>query len=136
MAEIKICIGVNGVPSDIDNIMKVLDYIAEQAPEADEKPFVFNAYEEDITDGAIGVLASMSLIAEYTGIDGNVKEYKAHLMQLFERTEKDGKPVFSIIIPSLSRKLIRIVFETREMEYESEEKQEYTQKAIERIGLT
>lgn len=59
MADIAIKMGVNAPGSDVDEVLKVLDYIYQQDPSDDDKPFRFGAYEENFSDGAIGVMASM-----------------------------------------------------------------------------
>ena len=135
MADIAIKMGVNAPQKDVDGVLRVFDYVFRQDPATDDKPFRFGAYEEDFSDGAIGVLASMSVIMNYTGKDGLEKTYVEHIMQGFERTIEDGKPAFSVIIPPLGRKLIRVIYEQRDREENEEERGRYVQQKAEEFGL-
>lgn len=135
MADIVIKMGVNAPTSDVDGVLKVLNYIYQQDPTDDDQPFRFSAYEENFSDGAIGVLASMSFLLNYTGIDGTEKQYVSHLLQSFSRTIEDEKPAFSVVIPPRSRKLIRIIYEQREREENEEERSRCVQKMAEEFGL-
>ena len=76
MADIAIKIGVNAPSNDVEGVLKVLNIIYDQDPAEDEQPFQFSAYEEDFSDGAIGVLASMSFLLNYTGKDGTDKGFQ------------------------------------------------------------
>ena len=135
MADIAIRMGVNAPSDDVEGVLKVLNYIYEQNPEDDDQPFRFSAYEENFSDGAIGVLASMSFILNYTGKDGDEKQYVSHLLQSFSRIIEDEKPAFSVIIPPRSRKLIRIIYEQREREENEEERSRCVQEMAEEFGL-
>ena len=135
MADIAIKMGVNAPADDVDGILRILDFIYQQDPEKDDQPFSFAAYEEDFSDGAIGVLASMSVILNYKGKDGMDKTYTAHILMAFERTNKDGKPAFSVVISPLARKLIRIIYEQRDREENEEERSRYVQLKAEEFGL-
>ena len=135
MADIAIRMGVNAPSDDVEGVLKVLNYIYEQNPEDDDQPFRFSAYEENFSDGAIGVLASMSFILNYTGKDGDEKQYVSHLLQSFSRIIEDEKPAFSVIIPPRSRKLIRIIYEQREREENEEERSRCVQEMAEKFGL-
>ena len=53
MADIVIKMGVNAPTSDVDGVLKVLNYIYQQDPTDDDQPFRFSAYEENFSDGAI-----------------------------------------------------------------------------------
>ena len=135
MADIAIKIGVNAPSNDVEGVLKVLNIIYDQDPAEDEQPFQFSAYEEDFSDGAIGVLASMSFLLNYTGKDGTDKQYVSYLLQSFCRIIEDEKPTFSVVIPSHSRKLIRIIYEQREREENEEERSSCVQRMAEAFGL-
>lgn len=135
MADIAIKMGVNAPSSDVDGVLRVLDYIYHQDPATDNQSFRFSAYEDDFSDGAIGVLASMSVILNYTGKDGSETVFTEHILQGFERTVEDNKPAFNVVIPPLGRKLIRIIYEQRNREENEEERSNYVQKVAEEIGL-
>ena len=135
MADIVIKMGVNAPSDDVNGVLRVLDYIYQQNPEEDELPFSFSAYEENFSDSAIGILASMSFILNYTGKDGTDKQYISPLLRRFERTVEDGKPAFSVAIPSRSRKLIRIIYEQRDREDNDAERSRCVQQMAEAFGL-
>ena len=109
--------------------------IYEHDPSEDGQPFCFSAYEKNFSDGAIGVLASMSFLLNYTAKDGTDKQYVSHLIQSFSRTMEDEKPVFSIVIPARSRKLIRIIYEQREREENEAERSRCVQRMAEEFDL-
>lgn len=135
MADIAIKMGVNAPPDDVEGVLKVLNFIYEQDPSEDGHPFRFSAYEENFSDGAIGVLASMSFLLNYTAKDGTDKQYVSPLLQSFSRTMEDEKPAFSVVIPARSRKLIRIIYEQREREENEEERSRCVQRMAEEFGL-
>ena len=59
-------------------------------------------YEENFSEGAIGVLASMSFLLNDTAKDGTDKQYVSPLLQSFSRTVEDEKPAFSVgFIPEI-----------------------------------
>lgn len=79
-----------------------MHFIYEQDPSEDDEPFRFGAYEENFSDGAIGVLASMSFLLNDTAKDGTDKQYVSPLLQSFSRTVEDEKPAFSVgFIPEI-----------------------------------
>ncbi|MBQ9047025.1 MAG: hypothetical protein IJ120_03895 [Solobacterium sp.] len=135
MADIAIKMGVNAPSDDVEGVLKVLNYIYEQDPSEDDQPFHFSAYEVNFSDGAIGVLASMSFLLNYTAKDGTDKQYSSPLLQSFFRTIEDEKPAFSVVIPARSRKLIRIIYEQREREENEEERSRCVQRMAEEFGL-
>ena len=135
MADIAIKMGVNAPSDDVNGVLRVLDYIYQQDPDTDDQPFRFGAYEEDFSDGAIGVLASMSVILNYKGKDGTDKTFTEHILKGFERTVEDGKPAFSVVIPPFGRKLIRVIYEQRNREDNEEERSRYVQQKAEEFGL-
>ena len=135
MAEIVIKMGVNAPADQVKGVLNALEYIYEQTPEYTKEPLCFQTYEEDFTDGGIGVLASMSIILKYKGIDGKDKEYYAHVMKAFQRITADDKPAFDVIIPAGARNLLRIVYEQRKREDNEEERSRYVQEQAELMGL-
>ena len=56
------------------------------------------------------------MILNYKGKGGTDKTYTEHILKGFERFIEDGKPAFSVVIPPLGRKLIRIIYEQRTRE--------------------
>lgn len=135
MADIAIKMGVNAPKDDVDGVLSVLEYVYHQDPTMDNQAFRFGAYEENFSDGAIGVLASMSVVLNYTGKNGSEKNYVEHILQGFERTVEDGKPAISVIISPLGRKLIRVIYEQRNREDSEEERSRYVQQKAEEFGL-
>ena len=135
MADIAIKMGVNAPANDVNGVMRIFEYIYQQPVESDDFPFTFNAFAEDFSDGAIGVLASMCFILNYNAPDGSDKEYISHVMQSFERNEQDGKPAFTVTISPNSRKLLRVIFEQRNREGNEEERSAFVQKAAEAMNL-
>ena len=93
---------MNAPSDDVEGVLKVLNFIYEQDPSEDDEPFRFSAYEENFSDGAIGVLASMSFLLNDTAKDGTDKQYVSPLLQSFSRTVEDEKPAFSVgFIPEI-----------------------------------
>ena len=135
MADIAIKMGVNAPSSDVDEVLRILGFIYQQNPKTDNQPFRFGAYEDDFSDGAIGVLASMSVILTYIGKDGSEKTFTEHILQGFERTVEDKKPAFSVVISPMGRKLIRAIYEQRNLEENEVERSNYVQKMVEEFGL-
>lgn len=135
MADIAIKMGVNAPQEDVDGVLRVLEIIADHVPEDENKVFSFGAYEENFSDGAIGVLASMSFIVNYTGRDGAPKTYSEHVMRSFERTVEDGKPAFYITVSPRARELVKVVFKQRDLEGDEDARSRYVQRAVEKIGL-
>jgi len=135
MADIAIKMGVNAPADDVNGVMRIFEYIYQQPVASDDNPFTFNAFAEDFSDGAIGVLASMCFILNYKASDGSDKEYVSHVMQSFERNTQDGKPAFSVKISPNSRKLLRVIFEQRNREGNEAERSAFVQKAAETMNL-
>ena len=135
MADIAIKMGVNAPANDVNGVMSIFDYIYQQPVDTDDYPFTFNAFADDFSDGAIGVLASMSFILNYKAPDGSDKEYISHVMEKFERNIQEGKPAFTVTISPNSRKLLRIIFEQRNREDNEEQRSDYVQKAAEAMNL-
>ena len=135
MADISIKMGVNAPDDDVDGIMSIFNYIYQQPEETDNVDFVFEAYEDDFSDGAVGVLASMMFILNYLNADGEKKQYTAHVLKSFERTKIEGEDAVRVIIPSDSRKLLRMIFKQRDLEGNEEERSQYIQKMTEEYGF-
>jgi len=135
VADIVIKIGVNPPKSDVDLVMRTFNIIYHQNPETEDIPFVFSANEDDFTDGAVGVLASMSFILNYTGKDDSKKTFSEHVITGFKRSVEDGKRVVTIEISPLSRKLLRIIFDQKDSDENEEEKSRFIQLKAEEFGL-
>ena len=135
MANIAIKIGVNAPEKDVQDVLKLFEFIYQQDESSEDAPLTFGAYAEDFSDGAIGVLASMSIIFDYLGKEGITKQYIGYVMQSFERSEENGKSCFNVVIPPLSRKLIRIVCEHRNKERNEAERSRFVQEMAEKLGF-
>ena len=135
MADIAIKMGVNGPDDDVDGVMSIFNYIYQQPEETDEVDFVFEAFEDDFSDGAVGVLASMTFILNYLNAAGEKKQFISHVPRSFERITVDGKDAVRIIIPSQSRKLLRMIFMQRDVEGSDEERSQFIQQMAEKYGF-
>lgn len=135
MADIAIQMGVNGPEDDVDGVMSIFNYIYQQPEETDGVDFVFEAYEDDFSDGAVGVLASMIFILNYLNASGEKKQYISHVLKSFERIQVEGKNAVRIVIPSKSRKLLRMIFIQRDVVGDDEERSQFIQKMAEKYGF-
>ncbi len=135
MADISIKMGVNGPEDDVDGVMSIFNYIYQQPAETDEVDFVFEAYEEDFSDGAVGVLASMTFILNYLNAAGEKKQYISHVLKSFERIKIEGKDAVRVIIPSESRKLLRMIFMQRDVVDNDEVRSQFIQQMAEQYGF-
>jgi len=135
MADIAIKMGVNGPDDDVDGVMSIFNYIYQQPEEADETDFAFEAYEEDFSDGAVGVLASMTFILNCLNAAGEKKQYISHVLKSFERIRVEDKDAVRVIIPSKSRKLLRMIFMQRDVEGDDEKRSQFIQQMAERYGF-
>lgn len=135
MADISIKMGVNGPDDDVDGVMSIFNYIYQQPEETDEVDFVFEAFEDDFSDGAVGVLSSMLFILNYQSEDGSKKQYTSHVLKSFERIQVEGKSAVRIVIPADSRKLLRMIFKQRDLEGNDEERSRYIQEMAEQYGF-
>ena len=135
MADIAIKMGVNGPDDDVDGVMSIFNYIYRQPEEADEVDFVFEAFEDDFSDGAVGVLASMTFILNYLNAAGEKKQFISHVLRSFERIQVEDKNAVRIIIPSQSRKLLRMIFMQRDVEGNDEERSQFIQQMTEKYGF-
>ncbi|MBR6095110.1 MAG: hypothetical protein IKP92_08850 [Lachnospiraceae bacterium] len=135
MADIAIKMGVNGPDDDVDGVMSIFNYIYRQPEETDEVDFVFEAFEDDFSDGAVGVLASMTFILNYLNATGEKKQFISHVLRSFERIQVEDKNAVRIIIPSKSRKLLRMIFMQRDVEGNDEERGQFIQQMAEKYGF-
>ena len=110
MADISIQMGVNGPEDDVDGIMSIFNYVYQQDPKTDDVDFVFEALEDDFSNGAVGILSSMTFILNYIGNDSTTKTYISPVLRSFERITIEGKNAVRVIIPAQSRKLLRLIF--------------------------
>ena len=136
MADIVIRLGVNAPQEDANAVLKVLEYVYQQPPEDDDKPFRFEAYEDDFSDGSIGAMASMSFILNYKDQNGTDKQHFEHLLQSFARNTYDGKSIVSVVISPVARKLNRVIHEQRNREADEIERSNYVQKMAESLNLS
>lgn len=90
MADIAIKMGVNALDDDVDGVMSIFNYIYQQPEETDEVDFVFEAFEDDFSDGAVGVLSGMTFILNYLDAAGEKKQYISHVLRSFERIMVEG----------------------------------------------
>ena len=135
MADIAIKMGVNGPDDDVDGVMSIFNYIYQQPEDTDEVDFVFEAFEDDFSDGAVGVLASMTFILNYLNAAGEKKQFISHVLRSFERIRVEDKDAVRIIIPSKSRKLLRMIFLQRDVEGSDEERSQFIQQMAEKYGF-
>ena len=135
MADIAIKMGVNAPADDVNGVLSVLNYIHQQNSVDDNNPFIFQTFEDDFSDGAIGVLASMSVIINYDGLDGISKSHTEHILQSFERVIIDEKRAFSVVISPLGRKLVDIIYEQRDREGNEDERSRFVQSKVAELGL-
>jgi len=136
MADIAIKMGVNGPGNEVNRILRIFE-IVDESDTSEDRPFVFDAYETDFSDSAIGLLSSMSVILNYAGADGGEKTFTEHILQAFERyVEKDGRAACRIVISPIGRKLIRFVFGQRDREQDDAERSRYVQQMAEELGLS
>ena len=135
MADISIRMGVNGPGSDTDRVLRLFEIVDEYTAPKD-KPCVFCAYESDFSDGALGVLTSMSAILHYTGADGQERTFTEHILQAFERyMEQDGLPACQVVVSPVGRRLIHFIFGQRDREGNEGERSRYVQTLAEELGL-
>lgn len=135
MADIAIKLGVNAPEEELNRVLTLLEYVYDQPQLEDVKPLTFTAFESDFSDGAIGVLASMSFILNYKDYSGTDKIYSSHLLESFERNIQENKPVVTFKISPNARKLIRIVYMQRDLERNDSERSDFVQKKAEELGI-
>ena len=135
MADISIQMGVNGPEDDVDGIMSIFNYVFQQDPKTDETDFVFEAHESDFGNGAVGVLSSMTFILNYIGSDNTRKTYTSHVLKSFERVLIEGEKSVRVVIPSESRKLLRLIFEQRDFQGDEKALSDFIQGKVEEYGF-
>ncbi len=134
MADLCIKMGVQAPGQDVNDVLKVLDYIAQNHSEAD-KPLRMQAYARDMSDGAIGVLASMSIIIKFNDRAGQEKTVTEHVIDGFSRTVVDSQPAYDISFTPLAQQLVGIVYEQRDHEGDLSDRAAFIQKKAEELGL-
>lgn len=135
MADIMIKMGVNAPADQTKVVLQVLEHVFSQTPEKTAEPFEIQAYEEDFTDSAIGVMASMSFILKYHDQSMQEKTLTAPLLQAFQRMTINGKPALDFLISAQARNLLRIVYMQRDLEGNEKERFAFVQRQAEDIGL-
>lgn len=136
MADVSIKMGVNGPGSETNRVLRIFE-IVDECPSPEDEPCVFCAYEEDFSDGALGILTSMSVVLNYTGADDQERTFTEHILQALERyTEQDGLPACRIVVSPVGRKLIRCVFGQRDLEGDEEKRSRYVQDFARELGLS
>ena len=93
------------------------------------------AYAADISDGAIGVLASMSIVIEFNTASGQNRTVTEHVICGFTRITVDEQPAYEILVTSLAKKLIKIVYEQRDHEGDESKRAAFIQMWAEKLGL-
>ena len=135
MADIAIQMGVNGPEDDVDGIMSIFNYVYQQDPKTDDVDFVFEALEDDFSNGAVGILSSMTFILNYIGSDSTKKTYISPVLRSFERITIEGKNAVRVIIPAQSRKLLRLIFEQRDFKGDEKALSDFIQSKAEGYGF-
>ena len=136
MAEISIKMGVNGPESETNRVLRIFE-IVDKCPTPEDMPCVLSAYESDFSDGALGILTSMSVILNYESSDGKEKSFTEHILRAFERyVEQDGKPACRVVVSPVGRKLIRCIFGQRDLEGDEHKRNHYVQSFAEGLGLS
>ena len=134
MADLHIKMGVNAPAEDVNGVLKVLDYISKFPPEVD-RPIRMKAYAEDLSDGAIGVLASMSIVIEFNTMSGQKKTVAEHVIHSFIHIIVDEQPAYEITVTPLAKKLIKLVYAQREYESDESKRAAFIQMQAEELGL-
>lgn len=134
MADLCIKMGVQAPGQDVNDVLKVLDYIAQNHSEA-YKPLRMQAYARDMSDGAIGVLASMSIIIKFNDRAGQEKTVTEHVIDGLSRTVVDSQPAYDISFTPLAQQLVGIVYEQRDQKGDPSDRAAFIQKKAEELGL-
>ena len=134
MADLCIKMGVQAPVQDVDDILKVLDYISQNHSDG-KRPLVMRAYAKDLTDGAIGVLASMSIIVSFMNADHQEKTITEPVIAGFNRIIEDDQPTYVISIAPLAQKLVALVYKQREYENDQQLRAAFIQQEAEKLGL-
>lgn len=125
MADIMIKMGVNSPEEDVDTVLAFLEYIYQQDGINDHETLRVEVFEESFSDGALGVLTSMSIIVNYEGTDGTQNTFHKHILESFQRRMVDGKESYALVVSSIGRKLVSMVFKQRELEHDEEKRNAY-----------
>ena len=134
MADLLIKMGVNAPSDDINDIMKILDYAYAQKDST--KRIVMQMYATDLSDGAVGVISSMTISLKYADDNGEEKHITEHIIDSFKRFINDeNRLVYEIIISELSHQLIYLVFEQRKYECNEEDRSRYIQERAKELGI-
>lgn len=134
MLDLCIKMGVQAPEQDVYDVLKVLDYIAQNHSKVD-KPLRMQAYARDISDGAIGALASMSVIIKFKDRAGQEKTVTEHVIDGFSRAVVDSQPAYDISFTSLAQQLVGIVYEQRDHEGNPSDRAAFIQKKAEELKL-
>ena len=134
MADLFIKIGVNAPSSDVNDVMKILEYIYEQ--EITDKQIVLQGYTIDFSVGAIGVISSMTITLKYNDENNEEKEITEHVICSLNRFVNDeGNLICEITISKTAHKLVWLVFEQRKYESSEEERQQFIQEQAKVFGI-
>ena len=134
MADLCIKMGVQAPAQDVNDVLKVLDHISQNHSDG-ERSLVMKAYAKDLTDGAIGVLASMSIIVSFMNADHQEKTITEPVIAGFNRIIEDDQPAYVISIAPLVQKLVALVYKQREYENDQQLRAAFIQQEAERLGL-
>lgn len=134
MADLCIKMGVQAPGQDVEDVLKVLDYIAQNNSGAD-KPLRMQAYARDMSDGAIGVLASMSIVITFDDKNGREKAVAEPVIDGFSRLTLNAQPAYEVSFTALARKLVGMVYEQRNYENNPAKREQFIQNMAEKLGL-
>ena len=134
MTDLRIKMGVQAPGKDVNDVLKMLDYISQNYSNA-ENPLRMQAYARDLSDGAVGVLASMSVIFDFDSTYGQQKTVEEHILNSFARLVVEGQPIYEIVVTPLAQELISLVYEQREYEGKPKERAVFLRKKAEELGL-
>ena len=114
MADLFIKMGVNAPSSDVNDVMKILEYIYEQ--EITDKQIVMQGYATDFSVGAIGVISSMTIALKYNDENNEEKEITEHVICSLNRFVDDGgNLICEITISKTAHKLVWLVLNRESM---------------------
>ena len=134
MAELYVKMGVQAPTQDVNDVLRVLDYIA-QNHSGSEAILHMQAHAHDMSDGAIGVLSSMSIIVNFIDTAGHEKTVNEYIIDSFSRLVVDGQPAYELSFTPLAQKLVGIVYEQRKYESDQAERAAFIQKKAEELKL-
>lgn len=134
MADLCIKMGVQAPGQDVEDVLKVLDYVAQNNSGSD-KPLRMQAYARDVSDGAIGVLASMSIVITFDDKNGQEKAVAEPVIDGFSRLTLDAQPAYEVSFTPLARKLVGMVYEQCDYENNPAKREQFIQSMAEKLGL-